>query len=123
MASAVDDRCFTKGIVNGEASNKASAGGKIVPRQGWQAGSAWGGRSKGGVENRELVGSSRIRLMGGDASQLPFLETATAWRGGREPTQNSQQQNSELSELGISFGVSSLRGHRPYMEDEYKVRP
>lgn len=128
VASAVDDQCFTKGIGNGEASTNASAGGKLVPRQGWQAGSAWGGRSRGGVENREVGGSSRrLRMsdgmLGGDSSRLPFLETSTAWGGGRLPAQNTQQQNSELSELGISFGVSSLRGHRPYMEDEYKVRP
>ena len=30
-------------------------------------------------------------------------------------------ETSLLSEHGISFGVSALRGRRPYMEDEYKV--
>eukprot|EP00904_Undaria_pinnatifida_P011290 jgi/Undpi1/7291/HiC_scaffold_22.g09764.m1 len=32
-------------------------------------------------------------------------------------------ETSLLSEHGISFGVSALRGRRPYMEDEYKVIP
>lgn len=128
VASAVVEQRLTKGTGNGEASTNASAGGKIVPRQGWQAGSAWGGRGRGGVENREVTGSSRrLRMsdgiLGGESSRLPFLDTATAWGGGRELAQDPQHQNSEFSELGISFGVSSLRGHRPYMEDEYKVRP
>lgn len=53
--------------------------------------------------------------LGAVLSRLPLLEQ------GQRHSPTFSIENAELSEYGIAYGVSALRGRRPYMEDEYKV--
>lgn len=114
---------------SGARIGEGGARGAVVPRHGWQAEGSRGGQGGGTVRG---IGDSGGRPSVPDRplrrtlSRLPLLESA----GGPGHTQQQQQQqrllansveNGELAEHGLSFGVSALKGRRPYMEDEYKV--
>ncbi|CAM9415787.1 unnamed protein product, partial [Choristocarpus tenellus] len=74
------------------------------------SGSCIGGGG-GGMHYRSQVG-----MFNQTSSRLPRLESD------QQGFPNAKE-NDNLAGYGLSFGVSALKGLRPYMEDEYKVIP
>ena len=118
--------------------------GGIMARRGWQVGTTRGGSSSSGISGsnlRQLVvgdaSSGRSRQgsaelpTGEGLSRLPLLESSSPDKLRQHQEEQRQLQlqgnihvsveNSDLSEHGLSFGLSALKGRRPYMEDESKV--
>ncbi|CBJ30304.1 conserved unknown protein [Ectocarpus siliculosus] len=111
----------------------------MIARRRWQMGATLGGGGVGaaGGSARPLI----VRQSSNGHSRPGSPEVVTAGRGSRLPLldstptlpqqQQTQRQRSmhvsaesnDLFEHGLSFGVSTLKGHRPYMEDEFKVIP
>lgn len=114
----------------------------LLTRRGWQVGGAHGaagqdGRAivvgapaaaaasvggRGGINDVDGRPSIAPGTLGAVLSRLPTLESGQQQQQQRSPSIKSCVENVELSEHGMCFGVSALKGHRPYMEDEYKVR-
>lgn len=134
-------------IAGGANASGADGGGGgsggVTARRGWQAGVVRGGSGiDGGGAHQPVAGDSSYRLQSGSAeapsgdalSRLPLLESPSPpGKLQQQPHQQQHQQllqgnahvsveNSDLSEHGLSFGLSALKGRRPYMEDEFKVR-
>lgn len=109
----------------------------LLIRRGWQAGGtggSLGSRSThsiggmsgavsrvglGDIDGRPSIANAS-RALRGMLSRLPMLEASGKHEGLYD--QSPSIENADLLEHGMSFGVSALKGRRPYMEDEYKVR-
>lgn len=113
------------GMTVGERENGGEGVTGVVVRRGWQT----GGSSRGGQEGSRPAGGGlgdrggRPCIPdggplggGGLLSRLPLLDSSG------EQGMPGSVENALLSGTGMSFGVSALKGRRPYMEDEYKVR-
>lgn len=130
------------GGADGDSGRVGGGSGGVMARRGWQAGAIRGGSSSGvdsGSLRQPVTGDSSGRLRSGSAeapsgdmlSRLPLLESTSPPGKLRQQQQHQQLQlqgnahvsveNSDLSEHGLSFGLSALKGRRPYMEDEFKV--
>ena len=117
------------GKVVGDADPATPANDRFFTHQGWQTGRTRRSH-EGGLQGQEMNVNSTgwPNMYDGTleryVSQLPLLE-AFAGGGLRQAQQHHATvgtvENSDLSEHGISFGVSALKGRRPYMEDEFKV--
>lgn len=124
----------------GGGDNGGNSG--VMARRVWQGTTRGGGSSSGvGGGNRQLLpgdssgGRSRqgsAELPAGEGlSRLPLLESSSPSEKLQQQEEQRQLQlpgsmsisveNLDLSEHGISFGLSALKGRRPYMEDESKV--
>lgn len=109
------------------STRDTGVGSGTAVRRGWQVGTT---RGQGTGMPPRLLGDSGRRPSspdgpsGGVLSRLPLLETSRAdghVQQQQQPSMLGSLENSELQEHGMSYGVSALKGHRPYMEDEYKV--
>lgn len=126
---------------DGSATGEGNGAGLMVRRE-WHAGTGAGSyvaSEAGGATLATPRGLSnadgRPSIVGDGGysgemlSRLPMLESL----GGGHQSQHQQRhysgrntpssaQNAELYEHGMSFGVSAVKGRRPYMEDEFKVQ-
>lgn len=114
----------------------SGGGGDMITRRGWQMGATLGGGGVGaaGGSARTLTvrqssnghsrpGSPEV-VTGGRGSRLPLLDSTPLPQQQQTQRQRSMHVSAESNDLfehGLSFGVSALKGRRPYMEDEFKV--
>lgn len=121
-----------------DTGGDTSGGGRdMIARRGWQVGSTLGGGGVGaaGSSARPLIvrqssnghsrpGSPEV-VTGGRGSKLPLLDSAPTLpqqqQTLRQRSMHGSVESTDLFEHGLSFGVSALKGRRPYMEDEFKV--
>lgn len=96
-----------------------AGGGNVAPEDGV----TMAPRGLSNSDGRPSIGNAGGGHLGGMLSRLPVLESYGQQHDqqypGRSPS--CSIENAELFEHGMSFGVSAVKGRRPYMEDEYKV--
>lgn len=108
-----------RGVSNGLITRRGfgAGGGKVGP----EFGVAAAPRGLGNADGRANIGNASVAL-GGMVSKLPMLESyGQQYHQQFGHCSSCSIENAELFGHGMSFGVSAVKGRRPYMEDEYKV--
>ncbi|CAM9839784.1 unnamed protein product, partial [Hapterophycus canaliculatus] len=118
------------GVAGRSESTNAVSGSRLMVRRGWQTEATRGGGSiVSGESNGGRSSPGRAEVPNGRGmSRLPLLDSPSplAKREEQQLLRGSMHDSVEgfdLLEHGLVYGVSALKGHRPYMEDEFKVIP